>query len=314
MVVDIVLFFLLCIALWFGTGQIVSSIDASAKRLRISAFSLSFFVLGFMTSIPEIAVGTSAVIQGEPEVFVGNLLGGIPVIFLFVVPLLAILGNGIKINDELSPSKLTLTLLVIATPAILVLDRTVTNPEGIAMIFFYLFLFIMLEQNKAGILGLFARKKQNTYRRPQGFVPIKVLFGAVVVFVSAHFLLQLTIDFANALGVLPFYISLIVLSLGTNIPEISLAIRSVLKGKKDIALGDYMGSASANTLLFGVFTLMSPQESFNVNHSWITFLFIVGGLYAFYYFYRSGRHVSRREGFILLSMYIVFSLLELRQI
>src|SRR3989304_7537710 len=85
------------VALWIGAGLIIKSIGGFSNHLRLSPFSISFFFLGLLTSIPEIAVGFSAVSQGTPEIFVGNLLGGITVIFLFIIPILAILGRGIKL-------------------------------------------------------------------------------------------------------------------------------------------------------------------------------------------------------------------------
>jgi cation:H+ antiporter len=309
---DVGVFLFLCITLWFGTGLIVSSIDRFAKNSKLSTFSVSFFLLGMLTSLPEIAVGASAVLEGTPEVFVGNLLGGIPILFLLVIPILAIFGNGVKINHEINSSNLFITSLVVAAPALFVMDRKVTNPEAVVLIFLYLFLFIILEEKKGGIMSLIFQKKKTPKKR-NGFVMVRVLMGAVIVFVSAHFLLEETLYFARLWGVLPFYVSLIALSLGTNIPELSLAIRSVIQGKKDIALGDYMGSAAANTLLFGIFTLLTPAESFNVNHSMITFGFITGGLAMFYYFYKSKHDISRREGFMLLGMYILFVYLELHR-
>jgi len=297
-------FLVLCIALWLGTGLIVSSIDTFARKLKLSPFALSFFVLGMLTSIPEIAVGVTAVTEGTPEIFVGNLLGGIPIIFLLIIPFLAIFGNGVKLNHELTPMNIFLTFAVVAAPSIFVLDKKVNNLEGLVMIILYTGLFFLLERKKGGVLKL--------AKRPSGMTGMKVLFGAILVFGSAHFLLEQTLYFADVFGILPFYVSLIALSLGTNIPELSLAIRSVFQGKKDIALGDYMGSAAANTFLFGIFTLLTPAESFAVNHSFLTFGFIVGGLILFYHFYSSKRDISRTEGFFLLGMYILFSFLELR--
>lgn len=309
---DVGVFLLLCVILWIGTGLIVSSVDRFAHKLRLSAFSLSFFVLGLLTSLPEIAVATNALGENTPEVFVGNLLGGIPVLFLFVIPLLAIFGGGVKVNHELTPMKIFLTFAVISAPALFVLDRSVNNLEGIVMIGLYLSLFFLLEGNKGGVLRALKNGNRKTMRSAHaGVITFKILVGIFLVFGAGHFLIEKTLYFASVIGILPFYVSLILLSLGTNIPELSLAVRSVIQGKKDIALGDYMGSAAANTLIFGIFTLLTPAESFAVNHSYLTFTFIVGGLVLFYYFYRSKRDISRREGGILLAMYLLFSFLEL---
>lgn len=304
-------FIALCLLLWVGTGLIVSAVDRFARSLKLSPFSLSFFVLGMLTSMPEISVGTNALALGTPEVFVGNLLGGIPVIFLLIIPILAIFGNGVKINHELSPTNILITFAVIVAPSFFVMDKKVTNLEGVVLIGFYLALFVLLEKNKGGILSLFQKHKKS-HAKISLLVGLKILAGVLLVFLAARFLFRETMYFAQVMGIPAFYISLIALSLGTNIPELSMAVRSVINGKKDIVLGDYMGSAAANTLLFGVFTLLTPAESFAVNRSMITFGFIVGGLALFYQFYRSKHDISRREGFVLLGVYMVFAFLQFR--
>jgi cation:H+ antiporter len=138
-----------------------------------------------------------------------------------------------------------------------------------------------------------------------------MILGIVLVFVASHFIVSQTLYFSEALRISPFYMSLIALSLGTNAPEISLAIRAVITGKKEIAFGDYLGSAAANTLLFGMFTLMSRGEVLTKDNFLTTFLFIAGGLTLFYWFSRSKNTISRAEGVILFVLYLVFVVAQL---
>ena len=306
---NIGIYLLLFFILWLGSGLIVSSVDAYTKRFRLSQFMVSFFILGIMTSIPEFSVGLASVFENKPEIFVGNLFGGVVIIFLLIIPLLAIIGNGIRINHDYSQDKILITLGVIIAPSVLVLDKKVSNFEGLVLIFLYVLLFFIL-QKKNGIMGMFT-KHTKIIKKFTGVVLIKILFGIIIVSISSHFILQKTIYFSQLIGIAPFYMSLIVLSLGTNLPELMLAIRSVIQGKKDIAFGDYMGSATSNTLLFGVFTLFNRGGSFQVDNFLKTFVFILVGLSLFFIFSRTKKDISRTEGFILLSLYILFIIIEL---
>lgn len=300
------------IGVWFGAGLIVSSTSDFAKRLRLSSFSISFVLLGLLTSIPEFAVGISALTKHDPEIFVGNLLGGIPIIFLLITPVLAILGNGVELKHDFSPTTLFITLGAIAAPSILILDRRLTRVEGIFLILLYILLVILLEK-KHGILDRKHTKIFNIKAYSTGDI-VKILFGAGIIFFSSQLIVSRTILFSELLHIKPFYISLILLSLGTNLPEMSLAIRSVVLRRRDIAFGDYMGSAAANTLFFGVFTILSGNDVLTVSHFTIPFLFIVGGLALFYFFSQSKNIISRREGIILLLLYAVFVIAEFQQI
>ena len=64
------------ILLWLATGLIVSSASRFSRLLRLSSFAVSFFVLGMLTSTPEIGLGVTSVINHQPELFVGDLIGG----------------------------------------------------------------------------------------------------------------------------------------------------------------------------------------------------------------------------------------------
>ena len=295
------------VAIWFGSGLIVSSVDTFSHKLRLSSFAVSFILLGLLTSTPEFAVGLQAIADGNPEIFVGNLIGSIPVLFMLVIPLLAILGNGIQLKQELDRSSLLITMAVILLPSFFVLDRNVSYSEAFIAIASYLVL-IFLIQRKKGLFhnahGEFLALKAYSHKDL-----LKILVGIGIVFVSSHLIVQNTLFFADALNIPVFYLSIIVVSLGTNLPELSLAIRSVLGGTRDIAMGDYLGSAATNTLLFGVFTFLCGGVA-TVQSFLVTFLFVFLALLLFYFFSGSKSNISRREGFLMILGYIGFVVYE----
>ena len=296
-------------AIWFGASLIIKSVDKIARKLRISSFAISFFVLGLFTSVPETAVGINAVINHNPEVFVGTFLGGTVVIFLLIIPVLAILGKGVTINHDLDKKTLLGLLAVIAAPGLVVIDHKVTNPEGIFLVLSYMIIFFFIER-KHGVLEQHQIDVLSV--KAYSFLDVaKVALGMGIVFVSSQFIVSQTLIFARLFDVPAFYLSLIVLSIGTNLPELSLAVRAIMSGKKDIAFGDYLGSAAANTLLFGVFTLINDGEVFTFSSFLFTFLFMVSGLGLFYFFSRSKKDISRKEGLVLLAVYIAFLLYEI---
>ncbi len=298
------LYLLSFLAIWFGADLIVRSIIRFSRKLKISSFSVSFFILGFLTSLPEIALGLTSINSHNPEIFVGNLIGGVVVIFLFILPLLAILGNGIKISHDLDPFSLFYTLAVTALPAFLVIDRRVTNTEAILLILCYAALFYIIE-SKRGILTGNNEETGNTKR--YSIIDLaKVIGGMILIFVSSHFIVNETIYFSQFLHLPPLVLSILLLSLGTNLPELSLAVKSVTAGRKDIAFGNYMGSAAANTFLFGLFSLINQGEVLTSDNFFVSFIFILIGMCLFFYFTRSKNDISRKEGLILLGLYVLF--------
>jgi cation:H+ antiporter len=307
--VNLLIYLFSFVSIWLGAGLIVSSVDKFSRKLKMSSFAVSFFVLGMLTSIPEFAVGLTSLSEHNPNIFVGNLIGGVATIFMLIIPLLAIFGNGIKLNHQLTSENMILAFVTMLTPAFMVMDKRVTNLEGVIMIVMYAGLFYFIESKKGVMDGNETNVLRARYYSIESL--LRVLLGIAIVFVSSNAIVNKTLFFAKEFNISPFYLSLIVLAVGTNLPELSIAVRSVISGRKDVAFGDYMGSAAANTFLFGLFTLLNSGEVVTGSNFVLTFALIAFGLVLFFYFSRSKNDISREEGFILLCLYIIFVIVEL---
>ena len=280
--INFFLYALAFVGLWFGAGLIVTAASKFSKKLKLSPFAFSFVFLGILTSTPEFSVGLQAVADHDAQIFVGNLLGGIIVLFLVVIPILAVFGKGISLKHELDNKTLFITLGVILLPALFTLDKRVTNFEGVIMIAAYLILLYIV-QRKNGIFN--HENEQLLNMRAYSYVDFfKILAGLGIVFVASNLVVDKTLYFADILHISSFYIGLIVIALGTDLPELTLAIRSVVSGKKELAMGDYVGAAAVSTFLFGLFTLLHNGEVITISNFFITFIFITIALTAFYIF------------------------------
>lgn len=286
----------------------VSAVAALARSWRLPEFTVSFFVLGILTSLPELTIGSIAVWQQDHAIFVGNLLGGIVVIFLAIIPLLGVLSGGVKIPRVLNKQELLFALFVTLMPAVLTGDQRITRAEGWGMIALYLSLFVFLTFEQSLVQKMRTRLRQH---KPLGaMLLVKIIVGIALLVGASQQIVTSTEYFAHLFTVSPFFISLVIVSLGTNIPELSIVFRSILSKKTDIALADYLGSACANTLLFGVLTVASNQTITLPNHFLQRFVFMVLGMVSFFLFARSKNTLSRSESFALLSIYLAFLAFE----
>ena len=287
----------------------MTSVDRLAHKLNLSSFAVSFFLLGILTSVPEISVGINSLIDKKPEIFVGNLIGGVAVLFLLIIPILAVFGGGVKLAHQLEGDKLLFALIVILAPSVFALDGKISFGEGLFSLFHYAFLVYIIEKRK----GILERIKDNFIDNKNQVINdlVKIIGGVVVVFFVSKFIVDTTIYFSNLFQISPFLISLVIVSIGTNLPEFSLVIRALLLQKKEVAFGDYLGSAAANTLVFGLLVLLNKGDVIVPNNFFQTFIFIAGGLMLFYIFSRSKQDISRVEWLILLLAYGAFLIFEI---
>lgn len=307
MFITLLLFILSFCLLWVGSGLAVSAVTKIARSLRMSSFFVSFFVLGFFTSITEIMVGINAVIDNTPEIFMGNLIGSSVVIFMLVIPLLAVLGNGVSLNHNFKFKDLVTAALVVGFPAVLTIDSRFSIIDTVLCIVMYGYFVYTQEKNSSSMSKImWIHFKRSTIY--MSF--LKILAAIVLVFTASNILVQQTTQLATFLGVSPFLISILVISIGTNIPELSIALRAILARKKDVAFGNYLGSATLNTFEIGLLSLVSkkPIVADGSNYSILAFLF---GMAMFVYFGKSRNNISRLEGSVLLGLYLLFFVFEM---
>ena len=296
------------VMIWYGAGKVVSAADKFSHKLKVSSFTFSFLVLGILTSTPEFAVGLTAVAEDRPEIYVGNLIGGIPVLFLFIIPILAVFGNGLTLKKSISKKNLLIAFITMLLPALFVLDGSITVWESIISIVAYLLLAFFI-QKENGVLddgnkALFSVKSYSIKDL------LQVFFGIGLVFVASHYIVDGTRYIAEQFNFSTFFVSLILLSLGTNLPEISLAVKAIITKKKEVAFGDYVGSGAANTLLFGFFGIIYGKTAFISENITLAFITLVVGLFLFFIFASSKSELSRKEGLILIALFLAFGAIE----
>ena len=297
------------VMIWYGAGKIVKSADKFSHKLKVSSFAFSFLVLGLLTSTPEFAVGLTALAENKPDIYIGNLIGGIPVLFLFVIPILAILGNGLALKKSIHHKNLLFSFGVILLPSLFIIDQKVTITESILSLLAYGVLLYFVQREK----GVFDNGNKsllslNSYSLKD---ILEVMYGIGLVFVASHYIVDGTRYFADFFNISTFFISLILVSLGTNLPELSLAIKAAIEGKKDVAFGDYVGSGSANTLLFGLFGIIYGKTAIVNDNFLASCIMLLVGLCLFYVFARSKYFLSRVEGILLMLLFLLFGIAQL---
>lgn len=117
---------------------------------------------------------------------------------------------------------------------------------------------------------------------------------------------------AQAMGISLFIIGIIVVALGTNLPELVFSIKAVRAGHKEMALGDLMGAVAVNSsLVLGITVLISPFKIVSFAPYSVGIIFTWLALFLFFIFSRTGRAVSKKEAFLLLLTYFAFIIFQI---
>lgn len=294
----------LFVLLGFATTIVVNNIKKIAETLGVPLFFLGL-ILGILTSFPEFSIAINASINGVPEVSIGNLFGGIFVVFGLI------LGLGLILNRQVKTDGNIMTLIpgfvLLLTPLILGSDGVLNVLDGI---------FICL--GYVGILThTYLKNKQKYYFKisvVQKNSLIKeiifVISGTLVVLVASHLIMQITVKLLENFAVSGFIIGLIIFSLGTNLPELMVIIASWQKKIKELSFSHMLGSALVNAAILGMMAVASPL-TITVDPSYILICyFLIIMLTMLLYFYRSGKKLSRPEGVVLVLLFALFGYLQ----
>lgn len=294
-------------AIWFFAGLIIESVDKVATRFQKSGFVVAFFLLGFLTSLGEISVTVNSIIKGAPQVSAGNLVGASFVLLIFIVPLLAVAAGKVRMSKIFDGWRLAYILFVVAIPSIFLIDGSLTKAEGVASLLFLVSLFWIInkynttppaKEQRAEIL--------EEVKRPIVVDIGKVVVSAIVIFFSGNLLVSEAVWFADILQAPKSLVGMVLLSVGTNIPEIAIALRAVVKKRSEVAFGNYLGSATMNTLTFGLLALIAGPFTLDQGPVVVACLFTIIGFVLFYFFIKSKDVLSRKEGAVLLGVYALF--------
>ena len=301
----LVLLFLLFFLLGKAADFVVDALRFFGRRLGISTMLLGI-VLGIFTNLPEFAVGIDSIGRGEPSLAVGDLLGGVFVLFGIVLALSLALAGKVPTDGKL---RSILPILVYSfLPVILfAIDGSLSALDGVILVVGYVIAIVSL-----------ARAGDITYHpsgRPSGrklhHELLLLLIGACAIAIIAHYIVSLTVLLLAALAVPAFLVGLIVFSIGTNLPELAIAIEAWRRGAKSLSLANLLGSAMGQAFILGLLALVQPlpvmrDASFMIIFIMKAILFIAIAL-----FYRSGRAFSRREGAALFTIYVIFIFLQI---
>ena len=246
---------LLCV----GGYAIVSGGVALAKKLRISSMIIGLTVVAYGTSTPELAASILAALNSHTDLILGNIIGsnisnigmviGISAIF---TPLLI---SKITLNRWI-PIMIGVSLLIIA----LSYDGEISQIDGFILIAtligFTLYTIKTVKKQKIkenttienepveGEMFL-SRYKIESY--PQSL--LLIVIGIILLFLGGHFTVNGAVAIAESLGMSQLIIGIVIVAIGTSLPELITSIIAIAKKQTDIGVGNIVGSNIYNILL-----------------------------------------------------------------
>jgi len=307
-VVPLVLLLISCLVLVVSGGSLVKLLIKIASHLRLSDFVVSFIIMAFSTSIPELFVGINSALSGNPSLALGTVIGSNIADLTLVIGVAALFGSGIIINNQIIIKDSILMFLAALTPIVLIVfDHNLSRIDGIILIsIFVLYMGYLIKERREVTEKPFEVDKKN-------HIAINILLFILclgVLFISAHFVVIYATQLAFELALPIILVGLFLVAIGTSLPELVFEIHAVLAKRKDLAIGDAMGSVVCNsTLVLGITAVISPITG-GFSLFVISAIFMILTIILFVFFVRNKNGISLAAAITLIILYVLFILCE----
>ncbi len=298
-----------------GAELLVRGASRLAIAVGISPLIIGLTVVALGTSSPEMAVTIGSAISGQADLAVGNVIGSNLFNVLFILGLAAVI-TPLVISQQLVRIDVPVMIGVSLLLVLFALDSTISRLEGVILVagaLAYTAFAIYAGRRESPAVEQEYRQEfgQSADRSPRGIllnVLLAVVGLAALVF-GARLLVNGAVAIARVLGVSELIIGLTIVAAGTSLPEVATSVLASLRGERDIAAGNVVGSNIYNVLLIlGLAAVVAPA-GLAVAPSALTFdlPFMLAVAIACLPLFFSGYRIARWEGFLFLGYYIVYT-------
>ena len=314
------------IGLIAGAELLVRGASKLALSFGISPLVVGLTIVAFGTSSPELAVSTGAVLNGQTDIALGNVVGSNIFNVLFILGISALI-TPLVVNIQLIRQEVPIMIAASLILLLLSLDGRVSWLDGLLlltmMVVYTVFLVVQSRRETQAARDEYAAEvkpaKAGAWddRLPVQLLLIAVGLGLLVL--GSDWLVQAAIAMAKALGVSDLVIGLTIVAAGTSMPEVATSVMAAIKGERDIAVGNVVGSNTFNILgCLGVAGLASGSSGLGVPAAlmafdmWVMLAVALACLPVFL----TGREIARWEGGVFLAYYaayVVWLILQAQQ-
>ena len=303
-------------ALVVGADLLVRGASRLALSLGISPLVVGLTVVAFGTSAPEMAVSVGAVLDGQTDIAIGNVVGSNIFNVLFILGLSALIVP-LVVNLQLIRQEVPILIGASLLMLVLVQDGRIGMLDG-ALLFVLLLVytgFLVVQSRAAGQAAVDSHADELPSTTPGAWdsrLPAQLALisaGLVGLVMGSDWLVTSAVSFAKQIGVSDLVIALTIVAAGTSLPEVATSIAAALKGERDIAVGNVVGSCTFNILgCVGLAGLASGSQGLGIAPQvmgfdlWVMLAVTLACLPVFI----TGREIARWEGALFLAYYAAY--------
>jgi len=306
------------VLLVIGAEILVRGASRLASSLGISPLVIGLTIVAFGTSAPEMAVSIGASWSGQADLALGNVVGSNILNILLILGLSAVVAP-LVVSQQLV--RLDVPLMIAASIAVLLmsLDNKISRIDGVFLFGTVLaYTFFLIRQSRRESSALVKEQYEAEYgATPSGNSAslqylkdvVMILGGLALLVLGARWLVDSAVQIAQYLGMSELVIGLTIVAAGTSMPELATSVIASLRGERDIAVGNVVGSNLFNLLaVLGLSSIVAP-DGIQVADAALVFDIpvMVGVALICLPIFFTGYLISRFSGALFLFYYVAYT-------
>ena len=294
-----------------GAELLVKGASRLAVSFGISPLVVGLTVVAFGTSAPEFAVSLGSALGGEADVALGNVIGSNIFNVLFILGVSALIVP-LVVKSQLVRFDVPVMVGASVLLVILGLDERLGRFDGIVLFGLLIAYLVVLvrKSRRETTEGAADFEAEYSKTRPGPLVNwVLILVGLGMLVVGSNLLLDAAVTFAEQLGVSDLVIGLTLVAAGTSLPEVATSVLAAVRGERDIAVGNVVGSNVFNILgVLGASAIAAP-DGVQVAEGAIAFDLpvMLAVAVACLPIFLTGHLIARWEGTVFVGYYLAYT-------
>lgn len=313
LIIAIPMFLLSCVAMYYASQMLVQALGRIAIFLKWREFILAFFLMAFGVSIPNFFVAVISALKGVPELSFGDVIGGNIYDLSIALGLAAIVSKkGIDTKSRTVNTTVLFTIAVSMLPLFLVFDKTLSRLDGVFLIIAYLIYSIWMFSDRQRFT-LELKNKKGCSRKLEVLRDLLMIAGGIaMLLLGAKGIVDSSIAFSENFAIPLGIIGVLVVGVGNCLPETFFSIQAAKCKQEWMILGNLMGGVVVcTTLVIGTAAIIHPITIDGLSNFVMARIFLIMAIILFYTSVKTEKRITKKEGYYLILLYIIFFLLEI---
>lgn len=286
-----------------------------ALRSNISMMIVGLTVVSFATSAPELFVSLMSALKGNSDIALGNVIGSNIANITLVLGPTALIFPIVVQKRVYRFDWAVMAIFSVLFGLFMYTNNAIVFWEGAVLFvgllaYVYSMIVSVKRDKKQGINVEDVNEDDEDAIIPNWKSTLFILLGVIGLWYGSKLLIEQVEIFAKQLGVTDRVISLTVVAFGTSIPELTASLMAAYKGRKDLSVGNLIGSNIFNIAsVIGITSMIKPIQLTSVDQlfDWV---WMFGGavLLLLLILINKENKITRFAGGVLLMFYIIYVL------